>query len=349
MTLKKYTLAELATMTQSTLIGNPEHCITGVDALDSAGPHDASFLANPRYHSLLKNSDAGVICVDRKAPLESGKNLLVSDDPSVSFQRIMRAFFCPDENLSGFIGIHPTAVIHPSAKIGREVQIGPFVVIDQNAVIGDNTRLSVFVSVGPGVQIGSDCHLHPHVTIREGCIIGNRVIIQPGAVIGSCGFGFSTNAKGEHAKLEQLGIVLIEDDVEIGANSAIDRARFKTTRISQGTKVDNLVQIGHNTQIGPHNLIVSQTGIAGSVKTGRNVIFGGQTGIVGHIEIADQVIIASRGGVSKSMTKAGRYAGVPVQPLAEHNRQQVHLRKIEEYVKHIQNLEERLKRLEEKS
>ncbi len=174
------------------------------------------------------------------------------------------------------------------------------------------------------------------------------MIIQPGAVIGSCGFGFNTNARGEHAKLEQLGIVIIEDDVEIGANSTIDRARFKTTRIALGTKIDNLVQIGHNTHIGPHNLIVSQTGIAGSVKTGRNVIFGGQAGIVGHIEIADQVMIASRGGVSKSMPKPGRYAGVPVQPLAEHNRQQVHLRKIEEYVKHIQNLETRLKKLEEK-
>jgi UDP-3-O-[3-hydroxymyristoyl] glucosamine N-acyltransferase len=167
-------------------------------------------------------------------------------------------------------------------------------------------------------------------------------------VIGSCGFGFTTDAKGQHTKLEQLGTVVIEDDVEIGANTTIDRARFKTTRIGRGTKIDNLVQIGHNVNVGPHNIIVSQTGIAGSVKTGKNVVFGGQAGVVGHLEIADFVMVATRGGVSKSITQPGKFAGSPVMGLSEYNRQQVLLRKISEYVKQIDELESRLEQIEEK-
>lgn len=348
MEAKKFTLSELAKLTQSTLVGNPDHCITGVDALDSANSEDASFLANPRYRSMLKETKAGVICIDRQTQMEEGKNFLLSDDPSLTFQTIMEALLISSYNSTGFAAIHPTAVIHPTAKIGTNVQIGPFVVIDQGAAIGDNTKILAFSSIGPGVKVGTHCHFYPHVTIREKCTIGNRVILQPGAVIGSCGFGFTTDAKGEHTKLEQLGTVILEDDVEVGANTTIDRARFKITRIGRGTKIDNLVQIGHNVDVGLHNIIVSQTGIAGSVKTGKNVVFGGQAGVVGHLEIADFVMVATRGGVSKSITQPGKYAGGPVMSLTEYNRQQVHLRKITEYVKQIDVLEKRLKELEDK-
>ncbi len=346
---KKYTLAELAELTQSTLIGAPDYCIIGVDALDSACPEDASFLANPRYRSLLKETKAGVICIDRQTEPEDGKNFLVSDDPSRTFQIILEALSFSSNNASGFIGIHPTAVIHPSAKIGHDVHIGPYCVIDQGVTIGDRTKLGASVSIGPGVTIGEDCHFYAHSIVREKCIVGNRVVLQPGAVIGSCGFGFTTNAKGEHQKLEQLGHVIVEDDVEIGANTTVDRARFKLTRIGKGTKIDNLVQIGHNVHLGSSNIVVSQTGIAGSVKTGKNVVFGGQAGVVGHLEIADYVMIATRGGVSKSITEAGgKYAGGPVMNLSDYNRQQVHLRKITSYVKQIDQLEKRLLELEEK-
>lgn len=348
MNAKKFTLSELAELTRSTLIGDPNYTITGIDSLDSADPEDASFLANPRYRSLLKETKAGVICIDRQTPLEEGKNFLLSDDPSLAFQTIMQALLVSSYNSSGFTGIHPTAVVHPTTKLGKDVQIGPYAVIDQGVEIGDHTKIFSFVSIGPGVTVGTHCHFYPHVVIREKCTIGNRVILQPGAIVGSCGFGFTTDAKGQHTKLEQLGYVIIEDDVEIGANTTIDRARFKTTRIGQGTKIDNLVQIGHNVHVGEHNIIVSQTGIAGSVKTGRNVIFGGQAGVVGHLEITDGVMIATRGGVSKSLTQAGKYAGSPVMNLADYNRQQVHLRKISQYVKQIEDLEKRLKELEEK-
>ena len=228
--------------------------------------------------------------------------------------------------------LQPNMDIHPTARIGKDVQIGPNSVIDQGAIIGDHTVISACVSIGAGVVVGTHCHIHSNVTVREKCAIGSRVILQPGAVIGSCGFGYTTDAKGRHTKLEQLGTVIIEDDVEIGANTTIDRARFKATRIGRGTKIDNLVQIGHNVHIGQDNIIVSQTGIAGSAKTGKNVVFGGQAGVVGHLEIADYVMIATRGGVSKSILEPGKYAGSPVMGLSEYNRQQVQLRKITTYV-----------------
>ncbi len=343
---KKYTLAEIAEFTKTTLEGNPSHSISGVDALESATPSDASFLANPRYREAMITSSAGVIFVDFQTERVPGKNYLISSNPSLAFQTLVDLFKQSPTNRSGFLGIHPTAVIHPSAIIGKDTQIGPYAVIDQHVVIGDGCSVMAAASIGPGVQIGNDCILHSHVVVRENCILHSRVILQPGAVIGSCGFGYSTDATGKHTKLDQLGIVILEDDVEVGANTTIDRARFKATIIRQGTKIDNLVQIGHNVELGPHNIIVSQTGIAGSSKTGRNVILGGQAGVVGHIEIGDGVMIATRGGVSKSITKPGKYAGGPTLPLAEYNRQQVHLRKIGEYVHKIEELEKRLSSLE---
>lgn len=346
METKKFTLAELAELTQSVLIGPSDYLISGVDSLDAACEEDASFLANPKYRPLLKETKAGVICIDRQTQPEENKNFLISEDPSRAFQTIIKSLLL--SATSGFAGIHPTAVIHSTAKIGQGVHIGPYVVIDQGVTIGDGTILEAHVSIGPCVEVGDHCHFYSHVSIREKCTIGNRVILQPGAVIGSCGFGYTTDAKGQHAKLEQLGTVIIEDDVEVGANTTIDRARFKSTRIGRGSKIDNLVQIGHNVDVGHDNIIVSQTGIAGSVKTGKNVVFGGQAGVVGHLEIADYVMIATRGGVSKSITQSGKYAGGPVMNLSEYNRQQVYLRKIVDYVKQIENLEKRLKDLEEK-
>lgn len=332
-------------MTGSRFVGNPEHLIGGVDSLESAESEDASFLANLRYREQVKLSKAGVICVDPKMELEEGKNFLVHDHPSLAFQKILEIFLKEKEDKSGFEGIHPTAVVHPEASLGEGVEIGPYVVVDRKVKIGNRTRLFAHTCIGPNVEIGEDCILYPHTVVREGCRLGSRVIIQPGAVVGSCGFGYTTNAAGQHTKLEQLGIVILEDDVEIGANTTIDRARFKETRVKRGSKIDNLVQLGHNVILGENNLIVSQTGIAGSTKTGRNVVMGGQAGVVGHLEITDYVMIATRGGVSKNIDKPGKYGGGPVMPLAEFNRQQVHSRKIAEYAKRIEALEEQLNQL----
>ena len=336
---KKYTLQELALLTQSELIGDPNSTITGVESLENASIEDVSFLANLKYKEAMKKSLAGAVFIASHSDVLPEKNYLINENPSLAFQTISALFLDSPYNKTAFKDVHPTAVIHPSVILGSKVQIGPYVVIDHGVHIGNNTQVFSHVSIGPGTQIGENCIIHPNVTIRERSLIGHRVIIQPGVVIGSCGFGFSTDAKGNHTKLDQLGIVEIEDDVEIGANTTIDRARFKKTLISKGTKIDNLVQIGHNVSLGPNNLVVAQTGISGSTKTGRSVVFGGQCGIVGHIEIADGVMIASRGGVSKTLSKPGKYAGVPVLPLGEHNRQQVYLRKIEEFIKRIEALE----------
>ncbi len=338
---KKYTLQDLASLTGSTLIGNPDHIIMGVESLESASPEDVSFLANPRYKEAMVRSLAGAVFITPSEEKSDGKNYLLTENPSLAFQQIASLFLDSPYNQTGFLAIHETAVIHPSVILGKDVQIGPYVTIDQGVEIGDHTQILSHVSIGPGTLIGSHCMIYPHVTIREKSLIGNRVVIQPGAVIGSCGFGFSTDARGVHSKLAQLGIVEIEDDVEIGANTTIDRARFKKTVICQGTKIDNLVQIGHNVQIGPHNIIISQTGISGSAKTGRHVVIGGQCGIAGHLEIADGTMIAAKSGVSKTMDKPGKYAGVPVLPLAEYNKQQVYLRKIAKYVQRIEALEKK--------
>ncbi|MBS0628928.1 MAG: UDP-3-O-(3-hydroxymyristoyl)glucosamine N-acyltransferase [Verrucomicrobia bacterium] len=334
-------LWKLAEITGATLQGDPEYQIASVADLESATENDASFLSNPTYTPLLKKTAAGVVCVDKTTELLTGKNYLISSNPSLAFQKVAELLY-GQRKPTGFNGIHPTAVIHPEAKIGPNVSVGPYAVIDAGAEIKANTIIGPFVYVGALVHVGENCLLHAHSIIREYCWLGNRVILQPGAVIGSCGFGYSTNEKGEHTKLNQIGNVIVEDDVEIGANTTIDRARFKTTRIARGTKIDNLVQIAHNVELGEHNILAAQTGIAGSTKTGRNVMMGGQVGVLGHIEIAPFTMIATRGGVGKSLTKSGKYAGSPVFSLGDHNRNQVHLRKIEEYAKRIEALEAKL-------
>jgi UDP-3-O-[3-hydroxymyristoyl] glucosamine N-acyltransferase len=336
------TLSNLSKLVEAKLIGDPEHIITGVDDLSHASLSDASFLANPLYRPLLKTTLAGVICIDPSTPQIEGKNYLVSDNPSETFQQIVKLFSVSEKTTSGFQGIHPAAVIHPTAQIGPNVTIGPCCVVDAYSVIEEGTILAPSVTLGAGVKVGSHCLFYSHVTVREGCQIGNRVILQPGAVIGSCGFGYSPNKKGEHIKQEQLGIVIIEDDVEIGANTTIDRARFKATRISRGTKIDNLVQIGHNCEIGQHNIIVALTGISGSVTTGRYVVMGGQTGIVGHLKIADGAMFAARSGIKKSVTSGGKYGGDPVAPLMDHQREQVLLRNIKKLTDKVRALEEKL-------
>ncbi len=341
-----FTLAELAEMTSATLSGDPDHTIASVNTLDEASSGDASFLANPKYLDTMKRSEAGVICIDPDTEKAEGKNYLVSEDPSRTFQMIVESLL--ESEQSGFTGIHPTAVIHPTASVHPEANIGPYVVIDKDAKVGKNTTLSPHVSIGYGVEIGQDCFLHASSVVRERCILKNRVTLQPGAIIGSCGFGYTRNSKGAYEKLEQIGIVILEDDVEIGANTTVDRSRFKATLIRKGSKIDNLCQIAHNVEIGEDNVIAAQTGIAGSAKTGKHVMLGGQVGIVGHVALADGVMIATRGGASKSMKK-GAYRGSPAIPIEKYNRQKVFVRKIESYAKRIKALEEKLSDLEKTS
>jgi len=335
-----YSLKELAALTTARLAGNPELLIEGINTLDEATASDISFLANPLYTEAMKQSKAAAVCVRPDVEVPAGKSVLISDNPSATFQKIAELLLPPDKG-SGFTGIHPSAVIHPSVKLGAGVTVGPNAVIDRDTVIGANTVIGPNVSISHEVHIGSDCRLYANTVVRERCKLGNRVILQPGAIIGSCGFGYTPDKQGRHVKLEQLGIVILEDDVEIGANTTVDRSRFKTTRIRQGTKIDNLCQIGHNVEIGEHNVIAAQTGIAGSSKTGKYVMMGGQVGVLGHTEIEDEVHIATRGGVSKRLKK-GKYRGSPAMPISEYHRQEVHVRRLEEYVERLKVLEKKL-------
>ncbi|MBF8262567.1 MAG: lpxD [Parachlamydiales bacterium] len=344
MQVKSFTLAELADQLRVELIGNPLHVISGANAIDKATSVEASFLANPRYREAMKESAAGVICIDRQTPTDSGKNYFVCDDPSRVFQQIIELFIS-SQMQTAFTGIHPTAMIDPSAILGAGVSVGPYAVIDAHVRIGDRTRIDAHTFIGAHVEIGQDGHIYPSCVVRERCCIGHRVILQSGAIIGSCGFGYTTDKTGCHHKLEQLGIVVIEDDVEIGANTTIDRSRFDMTIIRRGTKIDNLVQIAHNVEIGAYNLIAAQTGIAGSAKTGHHVMMGGQAGVLGHVEIDDMTMIATRSGVSKSI-KSGKYRGSPAIPVNEFNRQEVHVRRLEGYVERIKQLEKKIAELE---
>ncbi len=340
---KSLTSQQLADLTESKLIGNPHLVIEDVADIDIAKPHHASFLSNPLYTKSLQTTQAGVVFVDSKTHLPEGKTVLIAQNPSLAFQKAI-LFYKGGIPRTGFNGIHSTAVIHPTAKIGENVQVGPHAVIDDNAEIGNGSIIGSGSYIGPYTKVGRDCLLHPRVIVRENCTVGNRVILQPGCVVGSCGFGFALNAKGEHEKLEQLGDVIIEDDVEIGANSTIDRARFGSTVIGKGTKIDNLVQIAHAVELGPHNIIVSQTGIAGSTKTGKYVVIGGQSAIAGHLKLDDGVMIAARSGVSKSL-KTGKYNGVPAVPLDEYNKNSVLLRNMEKFVERIKKLEAQIQKL----
>lgn len=344
---KQFSLAELAVLTNSQLIGDPAHYITNVADLETAESCDASFLANPRYEHLMHQSRAGVIFVNCQSKVIPGRNFLINHHPSKAFQQIIDKLYEEAQELTGFTKIHPTAVIHETCQIGNEVSIGPLAVLDKNVIIGNHTFIGSSCYIGPSTIIGEHCILHPHVTIRERCQLKDRVILQSGVVIGSCGFGYVTDPiTKEHCKLNQVGNVILEDDVEIGANTTIDRSRFQTTRIGKGTKIDNLVQIGHGVQIGPHNLIVAQTGIAGSTITGKNVTLAGQVGVNGHITIGHDVVVAAKSGVSKSLEEAGIYGGIPAIPIKEYNRLSVYLRKIEDYIKEIKELKAKVVSLE---
>jgi UDP-3-O-[3-hydroxymyristoyl] glucosamine N-acyltransferase len=342
---KTFSLQTLATFTNCQLVGNPDHTISDVADLETATPQDASFFSNPRYQQALKETHAGVVFVDSQASLLEGKNYLISKHPSQAFQQLVDVLHPPRQFPSGFTGIHPTAVIHSTAQLEEGISIGPHAVIDEGVKIGARTFVGAGTYIGPESIIGDSCIIHPRVVIREGCQIGNRVIIQPGAVIGSCGFGYITDHQGRHIKLNQVGIVVIEDDVEIGANTTIDRARFKNTCIGQGSKIDNLVQLGHGVSVGAHNIIVAQTGIAGSTSTGSHVVLAGQVAVAGHLHLSDEVTVAGKSGVSKSLPK-GKYGGIPAIPLQDYNRNQVFLRHIEQYIEQIKILAKQIENIE---
>lgn len=305
------TLKEIARLIEGEVIGNDKSVITGVSGIKEALPGDITFLANSKYAPLLATTAASAIIVSRDTDVPASKTVVRTENPSLAFAKVI-SLLAPDE-VKYHKGIHPTALLGKNVSLGKDVAIGPYTVVGDNARIGDKTVIYSACFIGQDTSIGNSTLIYPNVSVREHVTIGSRVIIHSGTVIGSDGFGFVT-VSGTHHKIPQVGAVEIGDDVEIGANVTIDRARFNKTSIGRGTKIDNLVQIAHNVVIGENCLIVAQAGISGSTVIGNNVTLAGQAGLVGHITVGDGAIVTAQSGVSKSVPANTMVSGYPARP-----------------------------------
>ena len=304
---RRLTLETLARMVEGELSGDPTLKISGFGPLDSAGPDDISFLVDAKYHDQARASGAAAILVGKKIDIEAD-NLVRVDDAYLASAIVQNHFLAQPFEAGG---IHDSAVIGENCRFGKEITIGAQVVIGDRVTIGEQVEVCAGTVIGPDVIIGAGSTIRPNVTIERGCELGERVVIHPGCVIGSDGYGYATDKRGYHVKRPQLGTVKIGDDVEIGANCCVDRATFGVTWIKSGTKIDNLVQLGHNVVVGENSLLVSQVGISGSTTLGRNVVLGGQAGAVGHISIGDGTMVAGKSAVHGNQPAGARLAGIP--------------------------------------
>jgi UDP-3-O-[3-hydroxymyristoyl] glucosamine N-acyltransferase len=340
------TLKEIAKLIDGEVIGDGDILINGASGIREASEGEITFLANSKYSSLMDKTRAAAIITSADAR-DTTKPMIITENPSLAFIKII-SMFTPDD--AGHPrGIDYTVVMGKNVSLGKDVTIGAYSVIGDNVTLGDDVIIYAGCYVGHHTKIGSQTLIYPHVSIRERISIGSRVIIHSGTVIGSDGFGFAT-IKGAHHKIPQVGTVQIDDDVEIGANVTIDRARFDKTVIGRGTKIDNLVQIAHNVIIGQNSLIVAQVGIAGSAIIGNNVTLGGQAGLVGHIMIGDNAIVTGQSGVAKSVPPDTMVSGYPARPFMTTQRVNASLQnlpklfnQVKELKKKVQELEARLK------
>ena len=331
-------LSEITAMCGGTLEGgDPSMEICGVGSLSEAQPTEVSFLSNPRYGQQLAETQASAVLVRRDWEGHHTCALIRVEDPNRAFADVAVALSPPA--LAYPPGIHPSAVIHADAVLGDAVHIGPHCVVEAGARVGARSILLAGCYIGHGASVGEDCRLHPHVSVRAHCVLGDRVWIHDGAVIGSDGFGYSARKDGSWEKIEQLGIVTVGDDVEIGANVTIDRARFGSTRIGKGVKIDNLVQIAHNVQIGENSVMAAQVGISGSTRIGSGVQLGGQAGLAGHLEVSDGAIVGAQAGVTKSVPAGAFVSGYPAMAHKRAMLLHAHLGKLPELRKRVQALE----------
>jgi len=338
------TLRELAAYTGAELRGPgaEEVVISGVSPLDQADATSISFLANKKYRSQLETTQAAAVVIPPDVQFD--RPCLVSNNPYLDFVKIVYLFAPPIPMPTP--GIHPMAVVHPEAKLGENVAIGPFCVVNAGAELGNGTILAAQVFIGEKTTLGEGCQLFPGVIVRERISIGNRVIIHPGAVIGADGFGFAPDGK-QYRKIPQIGTVVIEDDVEIGANTTIDRAALGETRIGQGTKLDNLIMIAHNVQVGANTVMAAQTGVSGSTKIGNNVMFGGQVGTSGHIVIGDNAILGAQAGITRNVPAGEFVSGYPARPHKEAMRLLAEISRLPDLRKQLKLLETRIQQLEQ--
>lgn len=337
-------LAELAELLGCVLVGDGSVEVTGLSGIEEAKEGDLSFVVHSRYFPCLATTKAAAVIVHHNAP-SCPRPTLRTDNPYLAFAK---ALSCLYPRLIPSFGVHPSAILGPGVHLGEGVSIGALCYLGKEVEIGEGTTIYPQVYVGEGSKIGARCLIYPQVTIREGVILGDRVIVHCGAVIGSDGFGYARDADGRYFKIPQVGGVLVEDEVEIGANVTIDRATLGLTRIGRGTKIDNLVQIAHNVVIGQDTVIVAQVGIAGSAKVGDRVTLAGQVGVVDHVEIGDDSTVGPQSGVAQSLPPKSVVTGSPAIPHQTWKRIVLSLPKMPELLKTLRRLEDRMGRLEEK-
>ncbi|ABY97064.1 TPA: UDP-3-O-(3-hydroxymyristoyl)glucosamine N-acyltransferase [Pseudomonas putida] len=333
------TLGQLAEALGATLKGPEALQITGLATLQEAGPGQLSFLANPQYRKYLDNCQAGAVLLKAADAESFAGNALIVADPYQAYARISHLF---DPKPKAVAGIHPSAVVAEDAQVDASASIGPFAVIESGARIEADVSIGAHCFVGARCVVGEGGWLAPRVTLYHDVTIGKRVVIQSGAVIGGEGFGFA-NEKGIWRKIAQIGGVTIGDDVEIGVNTAVDRGALSDTRIGDGVKLDNQIQIAHNVQIGDHTAMAACVGISGSTRIGKHCMLAGGVGLVGHIDICDNVFVSGMTMVTRSITEPGSYSsGTAMQPLADWRKSAARIRQLDDMAKRLQQLEKRV-------
>ena len=338
----KSSLKELADLVNGEVAGDETTIITGINSIDQANRGEITFISDKKYLSMVNTTQASAIIVSPDYK-DSKKTLLVVENPYLAYAKIAGFFHNRPIRVRG---IDKNAVIGKNTEIGKDVSLYPFVYVGDNVKIEDRVSLYPGVFIGNDVHIGEDTIIHANVSVREGCIIGKRVIIHCGTVIGSDGFGFARDGEMYH-KIPQVGIVQIDDDVEIGANNTIDRAALGRTRIKRGVKTDNLVQVGHNVTVGENTVLVALVGIAGSTEIGKNAVIAGQVGVGGHLKIGDNVTVGAQSGVTKNIAPNQMISGLPAIPHKEWLRSQISFTKLPKMRKTLRELELRIKRIEQ--
>jgi UDP-3-O-[3-hydroxymyristoyl] glucosamine N-acyltransferase len=331
-------LSRLAEMVEGELLGDPGVLVRGVNELAAAGEEEITFVTHPRLVEQAAASRAAAVIVPAGVEI-AGKPAIRVRDPYLAVAVIHQHFL---QRPFSATGIHPRAHVGAECRLPAEVSIGPMAVLGQGVVLGERVIVGPGVVLGDQVVIGDDCVLHANVTLYAHSCLGRRVIVHSGAVIGSDGFGYATDAAGRHLKRPHVGSVEIEDDVEIGANVCIDRGTFGSTVIRRGAKIDNLVQIAHNVRVGEHSLLVAQVGIAGSTTLGRGVVLGGQVGVAGHLELGDRVMVGAKSGVHNSQKPGAMVSGVPAIPHKKWLLAVSVFQKMPELVKEIRTLQKRV-------
>lgn len=338
----KKTVKDLAQFLGGTVIGDENREISDVKGLAEAGSDDISFAVEP-YTEYLPQVHAGAVITEKEYP--AGNNTLVLvENPRLAFSKLLELFH-PRQSVEQ--GIHPTAIVDESAKIGENTSVMAYAVIGKNVHIGAGSVIYPYVFIGDNVTIGANAAIYPGAVIMENTVMGDNAVIRAHAVIGGEGFGFATK-DGKHMRIPQIGNVTIGDDVEIGACTTIDNGTLGSTKVGRGTKIDNLVHLGHNVEIGEDCFVIAQTGIAGSTKVGNHVIFAGQTGCTGHITIGDNVTFAGKSGIVGNVASNTINAGFPARPHIEWSRTQVYIKKLPDLAKTVKALEKRIAELEEK-